>query len=111
MTLINTIKTKDFLNNLSNSINKNKYALFLIIFLFVIYYIYYNNDVVEHCIYLSNNETLKLIIFALITYITSYDIVIGICLAIFALVGFQLITYVKYKKELDDTIEKIESEL
>lgn len=97
-------------DNLLKSINENKILLILILVLLGIYYSY-NNNVVEHCILLFDNEIFKFTLFVLITYISSSSPAIGIALAIIMLVSLQIITYIKLKREFDMDIKKIESEI
>lgn len=92
------------------SINSNKNILILILILLGIYYTYYNDDIVEHCMNLFNNEIFKFVVFILITYISSYSPAIGISLAIIMLTSLQIITYIKIKKEFEQDYNLIHSE-
>ncbi len=98
-------------DNLLKSINENKILLILVLVLLGIYYTYNSNNIVEHSIFLFDNEIFKFTLFILITYISSSNPAIGIGLAIIMLVSLQIITYLKLKKEFDIDIKKIESEI
>ena len=104
-------KILESFDKLLKSINENKNILIIVLILLGIYYTYYSNNIVEHCIYLFDNNIFKFSVFIIITYITNSSPAIGISLAIIMLVSLQLITYIKLKKELDIDIMKIESEI
>jgi hypothetical protein len=97
-------------DNIFKSINSNKNILILILILLGIYYVNYNDNIVEHSINLFNNEIFKFVVFILITYISSYSPAIGISLAIIMLTSLQIITYLKLKKEFEQDIYLIHSE-
>jgi len=108
MDLNNILKPFD---DLLKSINENKTLLILVLILLGIFYTYNNDNIMEHCIFLFDNEIFKFTLFILITYISSSNPAIGIGLAIIMLVSLQIITYLKLKKEFDIDIRKIESEI
>ena len=88
------------IDNLLVSLNNDKPILLLILLLLGIYTMYYNEYVTEYAINLFSNNTFKIIIFVLVTYIGSSSPAIGISLAIIVLVSLQLITNLKIKKEI-----------
>jgi hypothetical protein len=89
-------------DNFLKSINENKNILILILILLAIYYINYNEFVLEKTMYFIDNKIFKFSIFIIISYITSSSPAIGISLAIIMLVSMQLITYNKFKKEFEN---------
>lgn len=97
--------------NFFKTINNNKNILISILFLFGIYFAFFSENLSENIIYLFDNEIFKLILFILITFISTYSPAIGISLALIMLVSLQIITYLKLKKELDEDIEKIEQDM
>jgi hypothetical protein len=91
-----------------NYINNNIKILLLLLIILSIYYINNNNNInIENIINLFDNQIFKFIIFIIISYISSSNPIIGISLAIFLLINLQLITYTKFKKELDEDIKDI----
>ena len=102
------MKTTDItliFDNSLKSIDNNKNSLILILILLGIYYFDKNNAV--QCLYLFDNKTFKFAIFIIIAYILSSTSIIGISLALVMFVSLQIITYIKFKKELDDDINDI----
>lgn len=97
-------------DSILKSINSNKNILILILILLGIYYIYYNDNIVENCINLFDNEIFKFVVFILITYISSSSPALGISLAIILLTSLQIITYIKLKREFEQDINFINSE-
>lgn len=108
MDINNILKPFD---DLLKNINENKILLILVLILLGIVYIYNNNDVQDHTIFLFDNKIFKFTLFILITYISSSNPAIGIGLAIIMLVSLQMITYLKFNKEFNiDTNIKSKSE-
>lgn len=96
------------LDNLLKSINTNKNLLLLVLVLLGIYFTYISNlNIMENSIYLFDNEKFKFVLFMIITYIASSSPAIGIALALIMFVSLQIITYSKFKKELDNDINDI----
>ena len=87
-------------DNLFISINENKTILLLILILLGIYTTHFNQYITEKAIDLFDNNLFRLVIFVIITYIASSSPAIGISLAIIMLISMQLITSLKFKKEL-----------
>lgn len=101
-------------NNLLKSINNNNNNNLIILILIILglYFAYISNtDIVNNSIYLFDNTIFKLSLFMIITCITGLTPVIGIVLALIMFVNLQIITYTKFKKELDDDIHNILEEV
>ena len=92
-------------DNLLKSIDTNKNLLLLILILLGVYFTYISNfNIVENTIYLFDNKIFKFVLFMIITYVASSSPAIGIALALIMFVSLQIITYSKFKKELDNNI-------
>jgi hypothetical protein len=87
-------------DNLFISINENKGMLILIIILLGIYLIQFNEYIIENATYLFDNNLFRLIIFIIISYISGSSPALGISLAIIMLTSMQIITTLKFKKEI-----------
>lgn len=93
------------LKNLLKSIDTNKNLLLLILILLGIYFTYISNfNMVENTMYLFDNKIFKFVLFIIITCVASSNPAIGIVLALIMFVSLQIITYSKFKKELDNDI-------
>ena len=90
------------IDNLLVSLNNNKPVLLLVLLLLGIYTMNYNEYITERAMNLFSNNTFKIIIFVLVTYIGSSSPAIGISLAIIVLVSLQIITNLKIKKEINN---------
>jgi len=110
MTTFDISKIFEPFDSILKSINSNKNILILILILFGIYYVNYNDDIVSHSINLFDNELFKFSVFIFITYISSSCPAIGIGLAIIMLTSLQIITYIKLKKEFELDINSANSE-
>lgn len=110
MVIFDMEKILEPFDSILKTINSNKNILILILILLGIYYTYYNNNIVENCINLFDNEIFKFVVFILITYISSSSPAIGISLAIIMLTSLQMITYIKLKREFEQDIYLINSE-
>lgn len=98
------------IDNQFESIDNNKNLLIVILIFLGVYFAYFNKNIVESGINLFDNEIFKLIVFILITYISSSSPAIGVSLAIIMLVSLQIITHLKLKKEIDNDVDVILSE-
>jgi len=90
------------IDNLFLSINENKTVLLLILILLGIYAVEFNQYISENAVDLFSNNIFKLVIFVIITYIGSSSPAIGISLAIIVLVSLQVITNLKFKKQIEN---------
>lgn len=95
------------INNLLNpvdkffiNINENKSILLILLVLLGIYLTQYIEPTTENLINLFSNNIFKFVIFIIITYITGSSPALGIGLAIVMLVTLQIITNLKFKKEI-----------
>lgn len=93
-------------NNLLKSINNNQNLLILVLIMLGLYFMYVSNrHMMDNTLYLFDNEIFKFTLFMIITYISSSSPAIGIALALIMFVSLQIITYTKFKKELEDDID------
>ncbi len=76
--------------------------LILLLILVGIYYVFYKNDIANQCICLFDNNIFKFTVFIAITYVSSYYYEIGIGLALVIFINYQIITHIKFKKEIDN---------
>lgn len=83
------------------SSSNNKSILVLVVILLGICFSSNTYDLAIKTIGLFDNEAFKLVIFFIITLISSSNPVIGISLAILLFATLQIITYIKLKNELD----------
>jgi hypothetical protein len=88
-------------DNLFIYVNENKGVLLLVLILLGIYITQFNQYIIENASYLFDNNLFRLVIFVVITYIGGSSPAIGISLAIIMLVSMQIITSLKFKKDLD----------
>lgn len=96
------------LDNLLKSASTNKNILFMILILLGFYFTHeINFNIVENSTYLFDNEMFKFSLFIIISYISSSNPAIGIVLALIIFVSLQIITYSKFKKELNNDINNI----
>jgi hypothetical protein len=91
-------------DNFFISLNNNKIILLLVLVLLGIYITHFNQHIVIKSMDLFDNNSFRLIIFIIITYISSSSPAIGISLAIIMLVSMQLITSIKFKKEFESNM-------
>jgi hypothetical protein len=89
------------IDNFFSYLNNNKMVLIFVIILLSIYAVYLNEYVVDLTINLFEKKEFRLVIFIIITYISSQSPAIGIILVIIMLTSMQIITNIKFKKELE----------
>ena len=88
-------------NNLFIFINDNKIILLLFI-LIIFYFINLNDNIIKKTIKLFDSNIFKLIIFIIIIFLSISNIILGLGLGIIILVCIQLITTLKFKKEINN---------
>ena len=94
----------EILKNFDNffvSLNNNKTILLLVLILLGMYVTHFNKKIVEKSMDLFENNAFRLVVFVIITWIAGSSPAIGISLAIIMLVSMQIITSIKFRKELD----------
>lgn len=82
------------------NIDHTKGPLLIILVLLSIYMVQFNESIITNTVNLVDNNIFKIIIFVIITYISSSSPAIGISLTIIMLVSLQIITNLKLKKDL-----------
>lgn len=87
-------------DNLFIYLNNNKIILLLILILLGLYTTKFNEYIVENTSYLFDNNLFRFIVFVIITYIAGSSPAIGVSLAIIMLVSMQIVTSLKFKKDL-----------
>lgn len=81
-------------------LNDNKNVLLFVLILVGIYTVHFNESMTSRGIELYSNNIFKLIIFVIVSYMSSSSPALGISLAIMILISFQIITNIKLKQEL-----------
>lgn len=87
-------------DNFFINIDQTKGTLLIILALLSVYMVQFNETVITNTVNLVDNNLFKIIIFVIITYISSSSPAIGISLTIIMLVSLQIITNLKLRKDL-----------
>lgn len=100
----------DPIDNLFKKVDENKIVLILIILLVGIYTSYYSDKIGDKMIDIFSDNRFKLVLFIIISYISSSSPAIGISLTIAIMVTLQVISGIKIRRELDnENFSQIES--